>query len=378
MDFALSEEQEALRGLAREILENEVSLETLKAIEATDDWFHAELWSKLADANLLGLAVPEAQGGMGYGLFELCLLLQEVGRVLAPVPALPALALGGLGVARGGSEAQRERWLRPLAHGEAILSAALVDADATEVTAPATRARRDGEGFVLDGRKRLVPAAHLAARVIVPAATDEGLGLFLVDPQAPGVSLVRQRVSSFEPLAELTLAGVRVEADDLLGGDARGGAELAGWLEDAARVALAATQLGVSERSIEITTGYLKEREQFGAPLGSFAAVQQRQADGYIDLEALRWTTWRAAWKLDRGQPAHREATVAKFWAAEAGTRIANTSQHQHGGMGVDRDYPIHRYFLWTKSLELSLGSATPQLARLGRDMARTGPQELA
>lgn len=131
----------------------------------------------------------------------------------------------------------------------------------------------------------------------------------------------------------------------------------------------------MSERALEITTAHLRERVQFGAPIGSFPAVQQRAADAWIELQAMRWTTWRAAWCLAEGRPAEREILVAKFWAAEAGSRIADTAQHLHGGLGVDLDYPIHRYFLWSKALELGFGGATSQLARLGRDMASRPPR---
>jgi alkylation response protein AidB-like acyl-CoA dehydrogenase len=133
----------------------------------------------------------------------------------------------------------------------------------------------------------------------------------------------------------------------------------------------------VSERSLEITTAFLKEREQFGAPLGALPPVQHRCADCYIALDSMRWVTWMAAWKLALGRPARRDAWTAKFWAADAGSQIATATQHLHGGMGVDLDYPIHRYFLWSKSLELALGAATPTLVKLGRDMARSGPREI-
>jgi alkylation response protein AidB-like acyl-CoA dehydrogenase len=143
-------------------------------------------------------------------------------------------------------------------------------------------------------------------------------------------------------------------------------------------VALCATHVGVAQKALEITSAYVSERIQFGVPIGTFQAVQHRAADGYVDVEAMRWVTWRAAWKLSRGLPAERETMVAKFWCAEGGSRVVNSAQHLHGGIGVDLDYPVHRYFLWSKALEISLGSAAPQLARLGRDMARTGPQELS
>jgi alkylation response protein AidB-like acyl-CoA dehydrogenase len=189
------------------------------------------------------------------------------------------------------------------------------------------------------------------------------------------VKLEKRLISGRRPDFNLSLTDT--PAHDVLGGDDADASELLRWLHDVALVAIAATQMGVSERALEITADYVKQRVQFGAPIGSFPAVQHRCADAWIDLEALRWTTWRAAWKLSRGENAHREALVAKFWAAEAGSRIATATQHLHGGMGVDLDYPIHRYFLWSKALELEQGGGTRQLVQLGRELARSGPQEL-
>ena len=380
MDFNFSEDQIMLRDLARGILEKEVSPERLREIEADPEWFDGALWSTLAEAGLLGLVVPEALGGTGFGLQEVCVLLHEIGRAVAPVPVLPTLVLGALPIVEFGSEAQKKAWLPRMAAGNAILSGALLDTESEDPGRPATRARRDGTTWVLDGQKRFVPALHLAERVLVPAATSaapDGVGIFLVDPRADGIALTRQQTSTGEPIFELTLSGVCVDEEDLLGGNAENGGRIASWLYERALVATCSTQLGVCERAIEITSEYVRQREQFGVPIGSFQAVQHRAADCYIDLECLRWVTWRAVWKLSRAQAAARETAVAKFWAADAGSRIANAAQHLHGGLGVDLDYPIHRYFLWSKSLELSLGAAMPQLARLGRDMAQTGPQEL-
>jgi alkylation response protein AidB-like acyl-CoA dehydrogenase len=377
MDFNFSEEQVMLRDLAREILEQEVSQEFLRKIEKDPDWLGHDVWRKLAEANLLGLAVPEEFGGMGFGIIELCLLLQEVGRAVAPIPAYATLVLAGLPIAEHGTPEQQKRWLEPMAAGKAFLSGAYLDAGSSDVADPATTAAADGDGWRLHGVKRLVPAAHVAQRILVPAATPDGPCLFLVDPKAGGVELTRQEITHCEPVFEMKLSGVSVGTDDLLGGDATSGAAKIKRAFDCALTALAATQVGVCEKAIDITVGYVSQREQFGAPIGSFPPVQHRCADMYIDLDALRWTTWRSAWKISDHQDASRDAGVAKYWAAEAGSRIAIASQHLHGGAGVDRDYPLHRYFLWSKTLELTLGSAMPQLARLGRDMARTGPQEL-
>jgi alkylation response protein AidB-like acyl-CoA dehydrogenase len=370
MDFAFSEEQESIRALAREILEAEVTAERLRAAETDADWMDRELWARLGEANLLGLAVPEAQGGMGFGFLELCVLLEEAGRQVVPLPLLETLVLGALPIAEFGSEAQRERWLRPVAEGRSVLTAAL---DGAPGGAASVAARSDGSIWILDGTVGDVPFAAIAERILVPAETPEGDALFLVDPSAAGVTQHVDVVSTGQPLASLHLSGVRCGEDSRLPAP---GAE--GWLRERALVGTAALQVGVAESAIELTAAYVREREQFGVPIGSFQAVQHRAADAFIDLAALRWCMWRAAWRLASGLPSAREAVVAKFWAAEAGSRIANACVHLHGGLGSDVDYPIHRHFLVSKSLELRLGAATPHLAWLGRDMARTGPQEAA
>jgi alkylation response protein AidB-like acyl-CoA dehydrogenase len=366
MDFRFSEEQDALRELAREILENEVTVERLKEVEAAGDFFDRATWARLAESNLLGLAVPEAQGGMGMGFLELCLLLVEIGRTVAPLPALPALVHAGLPIARFGSDAQRERWLAPLAAGDAIFAAALGEnADVT--------ARREGDALVLDGSCSQVPAAAAAQRVFIATELDGRQALVAIDPNAKGVALEARLTSRHEPCYELTLAGVAAPADDAIVANG-----IVAWTCERALVATAATQVGVSERALEITVGYLKEREQFGAPLGALPPVQHRAADCFIALDSLRWVMWQTAWKLAEERPATRDVWVTRFWTADAGSKIGTATQHLHGGMGVDMDYPIHRYFLWAKQLELTGGAATPTLATLGADMARTGPQELS
>ena len=334
------------------------------------------LWARLAEANLLGLALPEPHGGLGFGFLELCSFLEEIGRSLAPVPALETLVLGALPIAEFGTPEQRARWLPEVAAGRVLLSAALEDAGSADPAAPATRTRAEGDGWRLYGVKREVPCARRAARVLVPAASDGGVAVFLVDPAARGVELTPGRCSSGELLFEMRFEGALLAAEDRLGGPALDGAAAATWVHERALVASAALQAGVAERALRMTADYVRERVQFGVPIGSFQAVQHRCADAFIDLEALRWSAWRAAWRLAEGLPAAREAAVAKFWAADAGSRIANAALHLHGGLGADVDYPIQRYFLRSKALELGLGGAAPQLAWLGKDMARSGPEE--
>ena len=149
----------------------------------------------------------------------------------------------------------------------------------------------------------------------------------------------------------------------------RGGA-IVEWIVERATAALCSVQLGVCEQALKMTAEYTSTREQFERPLAAFQAVAQRAADAYIDTEGVRLTAWQAVWRLAEGLPAANELAVAKFWAAEGGQRVVHAAQHLHGGIGVDRDYPLHRYFLWAKELELTLGGATPQLLKLGEILA--------
>jgi alkylation response protein AidB-like acyl-CoA dehydrogenase len=363
MDFSLTPEQEALRELAGKILGDHVTHERLKAVEAHADWFDRTAWEALARAKLLGTALAEEWGGSGLGLVELCLVLEQVGRTVAPVPAWATLVLGALPIAELGTREQRARWLPAVVAGETVLGAALVEPGSDDATRPATTARRDGTGWRLDGVKICVPAAHLAERLVVPARSDGDVALFLVDPRGPGVTLERQVATSREPQARLTLAGTPAE---LL---ARGEASVT-WLVERALVGLCAMQVGVTDRALRMTAEYTTSREQFGRPIASFQAVHQRAADAFIDVEAIRLTTWQAAWRLATGRPAGAEVEVAKFWASEGAHRVVYAAQHLHGGIGVDIDYPLHRYYLWSKQIELTLGSATRQLVRLGTRLA--------
>jgi alkylation response protein AidB-like acyl-CoA dehydrogenase len=369
MDFALNEEQEAVRDLAKQILGGRVTQERLKEIEAGTERVDKRLWAELARANLLGIGVPEDVGGSGLGLVELFLLLEQAGRTVAPVPILPTLVLGALPIAEHGTAEQRRRYLPAVVAGDLVLTAALVEVG-TEPTRPVTTARRHGAGWRLDGVKVCVPAAHVAGRVLVPAATGEDtVGLFLVDPTADRVRADDQQTTSYQPEQRLELAGAVVPAEDVLG-DPEDGGPVLDWLLERATAAYCAVMAGVCEEALRLTAEYTKTREQFGRVIASFQAVGQRAADAYIDTEAIRLTAIQATWRLASGLPAAEEVAVAKFWAADGGQRVVHAAQHLHGGMGVDRDYPLHRYFLWAKQLELTLGGATTQLRHLGALLA--------
>jgi 3-oxocholest-4-en-26-oyl-CoA dehydrogenase beta subunit len=373
VDFDLTDEQRATAELAAKLLGDKSTPEALRALDHADDLrFDRELWRAMADAGLLGIALPVEHGGAGLGLMELCLVLEEVGRRTAPVPALASLAFAGLPVARFGSAGQQAALLPPLVAGTSVLTAALVEPLGDSLR-PATAVRPDGDGWVLDGVKTNVPAALVADAVLVPATTPErATGVFVVAADAAGLTCERQATTTGTPEAQLVLTGVRVGPDAALGPLDEAGTVLR-WTVEHATVAACAVMAGLAAEAVRMTGEYTSSREQFGRPIATFQAVGQRAADAYVDAHAIRLTMLQAAWRLTAGVPADREVAVAKYWASAGGQRVVHAAEHLHGGIGVDRDYPLHRYFLLAKQLELTLGGASRQLVGLGRLLADQG-----
>jgi 3-oxocholest-4-en-26-oyl-CoA dehydrogenase beta subunit len=378
MDFSLSEAQTEIAGLARKILAEQDSA--------------PRQWADLAAAGVLAAGLPEPLGGAGLGFLEQCSVLAEAGRAVSPVPYLSSLVLGAGAIAAFGTAHQQRRWAAPAGDGSVVLTAALAEEDNLDPASPSTRAERTGGGtggsaggWRLSGVKTAVPALPRADLVLVPATVtagraggaegSEGAGevlVFLVEPSDHGVGIAPQELTDSVNGADagrLVLDGVRVDDSRVLGAPGRRG-DVAGWLVARATVGLCAVQAGVVGRALELTAEYARRREQFGRPIGSFQAVAQRLADAYIDVEAVWLTMWQAAWLLatrshDDPEVAAAVAT-AKFWAADAGHRVAHTAVHVHGGTGIDASYVLHRYFTAAKRAEFTLGGATAQLLRLG------------
>jgi len=368
VDFTLTPAQDELGALARQILSERVSPELLRKLDGSSTRFDPELWAELAKAGILAAALPEEAGGDGLGLLEQCSVLIEIGRTVAPAPYLASIALGASAVALFGSAEQKARWAAPAGRGQIVLAAALSEEGADDPAAPLTTARQADAGWLLAGTKTTALAGAEADVLLVPASTPSGVGVFAVAPDDAGVNVQPQQVTGGDGTARVTLTDARIPADRLLGGSTGSGA--AGWLAAHATIGLCALQLGVAERALELTAAYARSREQFGKPIGSFQAVSQRLADGYIDVEGMRLTLWQAAWRLAEGLPAGTELATAKFWAAEGGHRVAHTAVHVHGGVGIDTDGDVHRYYVAAKHNEFALGGATAQLRRIGAGLA--------
>ena len=353
MDFTVSEEQAELGGLARKIL-------------AEQD----RPWADLAAAGVLAAGLPASLDGAGLGLLEECSVLVEVGRSASEVPYLESIVLGAGALAWFGTAAQRSRWALPAGHGSVVLTAALAEEDGDDPRCPSSRASRRSDGsWVLSGVKTAVPAALQADLFLVPCAAPDGVRVFLVEPSDDGFAMEPQQLTSFAPAGRLVLDGVVVGDERVLGG-----VGVVDWLVARATLGLCAMQAGVIERALELTAEHARTRVQFGRPIGSFQAVAQRLADGFIDVQAAKLTMWQAAWLLASGSSGPElDAAVAtaKFWAADAGHRVAHTAVHVHGGLGIDVSYPVHRYFVAATGNEFMLGGATAQLRRIGAALAR-------
>ncbi len=360
MDFSTTEAAADLGGLVDTIVDSVCTPEHQRELDKLDQRFDRDLWRKLVDAGILSSASATSLGGDGFGALEQVAILVALGHQLAAVPYLDSVVLAAGALARFGSEELQQRWGTPAVSGEKILTVAL-DGEMGEGPVQATRA---GDGYRLTGTRTQVGFGAVADAFLVPAKTDSGAAVFLVEASDPGVSVTPLHTTGLGSVAHLTLEGTE--------GHQVGGGDVVAWLRTLATLGRTAYQLGVLDRGLQMTAEYARTREQFDRPIGSFQAVAQRLADGYIDVKGLRLTLTQAAWRVSEDIPAEIDVASAAFWAADAGHRVAHTIVHVHGGVGVDTDHPVHRYFLAAKEIEFALGGATGQLRRIGRELAET------
>lgn len=373
MNFGFSEEQELLRKTARDFLAEHATTQRVREVmEGEDPVFDAKLWREIAELGWTGLALPEAHGGAGLSLIELCLLLEELGRCLAPVPLLPT-AIAGQMIALLGDATQQAEWLPRIASGEVRATLALTEAAGSDAPAAlALEARRDGGEWVLSGSKHFVPDAAVADLLVVVARTggqgEQGLGAFLVPSDAAG--LTRRPLHSMDllrPLAVLDFDAVRVPEVALLG-DAADCWPAIDRVLDRARVMLCAEMVGGAERCLEASVAYAKQRVQFGKPIGVNQAIKHKCADMLFQVESAKSITYYAAWAAvaDEAEAA-LTAAMAKSYVSDAYREVAAENIQIHGGVGFTWEYDCHLYFKRAKSDEVWLGDATLERERVAQ-----------
>jgi alkylation response protein AidB-like acyl-CoA dehydrogenase len=374
MNFGFSEEQELLRSTARKFFENEFPSTVVRTLMETPEGMTPALWSKLVEQGWLGLIHPEAYDGMGLGLVDLVVLMEEMGRAVVPGPYFSTVMLGALAILEAGNETQKKEWLAKIATGEKRVSLAWMEPSATlgpdGVTLPA--AQKNGT-YTLSGTKLFVPDAHTADAIVVAARTgtgksEEGVALFLVPTGAAGVDVkLLPTMDQTRKLCEVTLKDVRLGSESLLGGAGAGWKPLARVL-DRATVALCAEMCGGAQKVLEMTVEYAKIRQAFGRPIGSYQGVKHKAADMLVDVENSKSITYYAAWALDEGVTEGPLATsMAKAYVSDAYRRVSAAGIQLHGGIGFTWEHDLHLYFKRAKASEFTFGDATYHRERVAQ-----------
>lgn len=364
MDFALTEDQQAIVELSNKMLSEVAHDDKLKALDREGTWFHARAWKELGSAALLGLSLDEEQGGSGFGMVELTLVARACGANVVPIPLVSSAFGAAWALANFADDDTRASLLTPLLAGESVVALAIEEPTSRDLLSPSVCATASG---ALTGAKTNVVAGMLASHAVVTASCPSGPALYLVALDGPGVTRAAQRNTDGTQCALVTFDAV---AATLLSSDAG----VLDVLKQRVQLGAAAEVLGVCDGAIALTAEFTRTRKQFGVPIGMFQAVKQRIADAYIARNALEVCVLRAAWQIANGEPAEQAVAQAAWWAAEAGHVVTTAAQHLHGGMGFDRDYPVHRYFLRAKRHEFSLGTAPELLEELGDIIAGQGP----
>ena len=368
MQLVLTEDQELLAKTATDFVAERSPVSRMRALrDAGDaDGFSRELWKEMAELGWVGIPFPESLGGAEMGLSELAVVLEALGRTLAPEPFLSTVLLGGPLLQRGGSDALQQRWLTALIRGEALVTLAQQEARSRyDLRSVSTRAETAGSGWRITGQKiQVLDGASADAFVVVARSAGaerdaDGISLFLVEREADGLRLERQHRVDSRNAALLHLDGVSVDASALIGEEG-GGGDLLEEVVDFATVGLCAEMLGGMSEAFDRTLAYLKAREQFGVPIGSFQALKHRAAELFIEIELSRSTLMAAARAVDEGAPAAKSlVSLAKARCSEAYVRVANEAVQMHGGIGMTDEHDIGFYMKRARVAATTFGDAS-------------------
>jgi alkylation response protein AidB-like acyl-CoA dehydrogenase len=365
MDFGFNQEQEMLRASARDFLSRECAMSYVRRMMEDERGYAEEQWQQMAALGWTGLIVPEAYGGAGLSMVDLLVVLEEMGRVVAPGPFFASVVLGGLAIELGGTPEQKQRYLPELAAGRRKATLAQVEESGRwDADGIALRATKRGKGFRLSGAKLFVHDAHNADLLVVAVRTGgkgvAGVTLLLVDAKGPGVSArVLKTMDQTRKLCEVRFEGVAVGADGVLGAVGQGWPLLERVI-DRAKVALCAEMCGGAQKVLEMSVEYAKVREQFGRPIGSFQAIQHKCANMLVQVESAKSATYYAAWTAANDVPeAHLAACMAKAYCSDAYREVAAEGIQIHGGIGFTWEHDMHLYFRRAKGSEVTFGDAT-------------------
>lgn len=362
MEFSFTEEQKLIKDATRDFLVKECPSDLVREMEEDEKGYPPALWRKIAELGWLGLIFPGKYGGSEGDFSDLVVLLEEMGRYLAPVPFVPTIILGGLSILSGGTDKQKQEYLPAIANGELILTMALTELDPDYDAAGINiQAVREEDHFVINGTKLFVPYAHVADYIVCATRTrnsgkkEDGITLFIIEGKNPEVSFTILKTIACDKQCGVVFNRVKVKKEMMLGKYHEGWMILRKVLEQA-MIAQCALMIGGAEKVLEMTVAHAKNRVQFGRPIGSFQAIQHKCANMLIDLDGAKLATYEAAWKLAHGRPCTLEVSVAKAWVNQAYQRICSNGHQIHGGSGVMKDYDMQLYSRQAKVAEFFLG----------------------
>lgn len=358
MDFGLSEGQRMLKQTARAFLTAECPSSLVKEMARDDRGYTTELWRKMAELGWMGLVLPEEYGGTGGSFLDLAVLLEEMGRACLPGPFFSTVVLGGMIILELGNEKQKQELLPMIVKGELIITLALTEPGSSYGTSEMTvKANADGDNYVISGTKLFVPDAHIADYIICAAKTAEGATLFLVDSSSPGINYSLLKTISGDKQCEVVFNKVKVPQENIIGDLGQGWIQLQSILRRAA-IAICAEMVGGAQQVLEMTVDYVKQRVQFGQPIGAFQAVQHHCANIATDVDTSKFITYQAAWRLSEGLPCNREAAMAKAWVSDACRRVTLLGHQCIGGIGFMEDHDLPLYSKRAKVAEIAFGDA--------------------
>lgn len=355
MPLYLTDDQVLLRDTAKDFVAEHAPPSHMRALRDANDatGFSRDLWKQFAEMGFTGVIIPEADGGLGLGHVDAGTILEEIGRNLSPSPFL-ATAIAAVEALKG--SAQRDRWFPGILSGDTIAALA-IDERSKHDGKIAMKAERSGNGFRLTGAKQFVTHGHVADLLIVAANTGDGTTLFAVPNDAKGLTATPERLADASIAARLRFEGVEVDADAVIGEVDQGDAPLARLLS-AGRTGASAEMLGVGGGAMDMTVAYLKDRKQFGVPIGSFQALQHRAAHLYSEMEVARAAVLKAQQLLDAGQDAAEAVAVAKAMTGLAATLAVQEGVQMHGGIGMTDEYDIGFYMKRARVLAEMFGDS--------------------
>ena len=357
MDFNYNKEQKMFQDSARNFFSKEWSYEFLREVLEGKGYMEKH-WNKLADLGWLGMLIDEKYEGIGAEFIDLCPILEEMGRVLYPGPFFASSIMGVSLLSSAASDSIKEKLLPAIADGDVIVTAALGQTGKKYTGgSKLIGAEKAGNGYLLTGTVMFVPYADVSDYIIFLAEDSSGKKtFFLVDAKSQGIESVPVSTFSIEKYNKVILSGVRVPEENILGEPGMGEVILE-KLMPVLLMSRCMEMVGGSQKTLDITLQYVKDRKQFGKPLGSFQAIQHQCAEMAIDVETSKFITYKAAWKLSQKKDCKKEVSMAKAWSADAYRKVTAFAMQAHGAMGFTEECNLHFYYKQAKSMQLMYGS---------------------